>query len=386
MVKLQPTYPYQLFCLLTFAIAVGLDTVAFIEEHYAKERNLPQDLTVDWLQKNFVSLGKLGDKTPTTGGLLPLKKSAPKSQSEPRLFVLENGLSQPLGAKGPIYSAGRILEISADGKSVWTVVRDRELLIPDGIDYSTSDGRLYFTLMGIPSANDGSIMSCNPDGADIKTILEKGRIHTPKQLTIDQKNNKIYVCDREGLRVMRCNLDGSALETIVETGKWESEIAQKDQTNWCVGISVSLKYGKIYWTQKGPSKAGKGRLLSAKIPSNNSVPISESEIRVLFKDLPEPIDLEIDEKSGSLYWTDRGEFPLGNTLNKVSLDGHGNPTTEKYTVVSQNFDEAIGAKLYGNNMFVSDLGGTVSRVDLETGTKTTVFQDKNCSFTGLVVL
>lgn len=373
--------------MLTFSIAVGLDTVAFIEEHYAKERNLPKDLTVNWLEKNFVSLGKLGDKTPSVGGLLPPSKSASKSQSKPRVLALESGLSQPFGAQGPIYTAGRILEIFPDGKPAQAIVEN--LLIPDGIEYCASDKRLYWTLMGIPSANDGSIMSCNPDGSDVKTVLEKGKIHTPKQLTIDQKKKKIYVCDREGLRVMRCNLDGSALETLVETGKWESDkIAQKDQTNWCVGIAISQKYGKMYWTQKGPSKGGKGRILSAKIPSDsgNSAPISGSEISILFKDLPEPIDLEIDDNTGVLYWTDRGEVPFGNTLNKVSLDGHGNPTSNKHTVVCQNFDEAIGAKLYGNDMFVSDIGGTVSRVDLGTGVKTIVFQDKNLSFTGLVVL
>ena len=53
---------------------VGLDTVAFIENHYIKERGLPSEKTVDFLKKNYIDQGKLGDKC-EIGGLLP-----PKSQ------------------------------------------------------------------------------------------------------------------------------------------------------------------------------------------------------------------------------------------------------------------------------------------------------------------
>lgn len=49
---------------------VGLDTVAFIEEHYVKERGLSGTATVDYLQKNFLDQGKLGAKS-DKGGLYP---------------------------------------------------------------------------------------------------------------------------------------------------------------------------------------------------------------------------------------------------------------------------------------------------------------------------
>lgn len=50
--------------------AVGLDTVAFIEEHYVKERGLSDEKTVQYLKKNFIEQGKLGAKS-GKGGLLP---------------------------------------------------------------------------------------------------------------------------------------------------------------------------------------------------------------------------------------------------------------------------------------------------------------------------
>jgi 3-hydroxyacyl-CoA dehydrogenase len=49
---------------------VGLDTVAFIEDNYIRERKLDSKLTVDWLRENYISQGKLGKKS-NEGGLLP---------------------------------------------------------------------------------------------------------------------------------------------------------------------------------------------------------------------------------------------------------------------------------------------------------------------------
>lgn len=50
--------------------AVGLDTVAFIEQHYVKERGLSPATTVDYLQKEYIDEGKLGAKS-GKGGFYP---------------------------------------------------------------------------------------------------------------------------------------------------------------------------------------------------------------------------------------------------------------------------------------------------------------------------
>lgn len=119
--------------------------------------------------------------------------------------------------------------------------------------------------MGTPNKNDGAVYSANLDGSDVKTVIPSGDTHTPKECVIDQDARKLYFCDREGLRVMRVNLDGSELETLVKTGDWENSSDGGDQMKWCVGIAVSRKLGRFYWTQKGFSKASQGRILSAKI-------------------------------------------------------------------------------------------------------------------------
>ncbi|ODM18390.1 hypothetical protein SI65_06261 [Aspergillus cristatus] len=52
---------------------VGLDTVAFIEEHYVKERGLSGEKTVGFLRENYLEKGRLGSKC-EKGGLYPPKQ------------------------------------------------------------------------------------------------------------------------------------------------------------------------------------------------------------------------------------------------------------------------------------------------------------------------
>jgi hypothetical protein len=44
----------------------------------------------------------------------------------------------------------------------------------------------------------------------------------------------------------------------------------------------------------------------------------------MYDRLPEPIDLKIDHAKRTLYWTDRGDPPLGDTVNRAPLDASAN--------------------------------------------------------------
>lgn len=166
--------------------------------------------------------------------------------------------------------------------------------------------------MGHPSpngwTNTGSIQRCDIDGKNVVTIIAEGtKTHTPKQLTIAERSKKLYWCDREGMRVMRADLDGGNLETLVRNGDVENTEHRKDYLRWCVGIQVDEDAGQVYWTQKGPPKGGKGKIL--RCPINGAESDSEL-IEVLFEKLPEPIDLCLDTAGDWLYWTDRGEYAV----------------------------------------------------------------------------
>ena len=263
-----------------------------------------------------------------------------------RLFVLE-------------LNAGRIHTMNPDGSDQKTIVTNCRL--PDGIAVDVEAGHIYWTNMGVPNLNDGSIERADIDGKNRKVIVPEGGTFTPKQMHLDKENGKLYWCDREGMRVMRANLDGSQIETLVETGRGDTD--RRDETRFCVGITIDPKLGKIYWTQKGPTKGGLGRLCRANIdvPKGES-PTNRSDIEVLFDQLPEPIDLELDLKKRVLYWTDRGDPPRGNTVNRTPIDKKAVPE-----ILITHLMEGIGIALDvpGNRMFVTDFAGSLYSADLD---------------------
>jgi DNA-binding beta-propeller fold protein YncE len=265
-----------------------------------------------------------------------------------RLFVLE-------------LSGGRIQSMSPDGSDRKVIVTNCRL--PDGIVVDVEAGHIYWTNMGSsPAANDGSVERADIDGRNRRVIVPPGGTFTPKQLQLDGKNGKLYWCDREGMRVMRCNLDGSQIETLVETGRGDED--RHDQTRWCVGITLDPERKQIYWTQKGPDNGDLGRIFRAgiEIPKGETA-ANRSDIEVFFDRLPEPIDLELDRKNRVLYWTDRGDPPRGNTVNRASIDAK--PQTPE--IVLTHLMEGIGIALDvpGNRMFVTDFGGSIYSARLD---------------------
>ena len=92
-------------------------------------------------------------------------------------------------------------------------------------------------------------------------------------------------------------------------------------------------------------------------------PANRSDIEVLIDQLPEPIDLELDLKNRVLYWTDRGDPPRGNTVNRASID---NKPAEPEIVVT-HLMEGIGIALDipNNRMFVTDFAGSIYSADLD---------------------
>ena len=87
-----------------------------------------------------------------------------------------------------------------DGSDLKVIVSEGRR-IPDGIIVDVQAGHLYWTNMGNPSANDGSIERANLDGSNVTHIVPPGGTFPPKQLQLDEKNRKLYWCDREGMRV-----------------------------------------------------------------------------------------------------------------------------------------------------------------------------------------
>jgi hypothetical protein len=194
------------------------------------------------------------------------------------------------------------------------------------------------------SANDGFLSRSNIDGSNVTIIVPPGATHTPKQLVLDTEREYLYWCDREGGKIQRCKLDGSHLQTLYISASTPEE--HKDQRTWCVGIALDPARGLLYWTQKGNSKGSNGRIFCANIdPPASTDPTRRTDVQILFEGLPEPIDLEYHD--GFLYWTDRGDPPFGNSLNRADVSAplapgatpHG-PSRE--LIIAERFHETIG--------------------------------------------
>jgi sugar lactone lactonase YvrE len=267
--------------------------------------------------------------------------------------------------------------VNPDGSDLKVIVT--ECRHPDGIVVDVESGHIYWTDMGVPNLNDGSIERADLDGQNRRMIIPEGGTFTPKQLYLDKKNGKLYWSDREGMRVMRSNLDGSNIEILVETGRGDSD--RRDATKWCVGITVDVERRQIYWTQKGPENAGQGRIFraSTEIPKGQSA-AKRTDIEVLFDGLPEPIDLDLDLKNRMLYWTDRGDPPLGNTVNRAPMDMDLNNKRRVPEIVLRHLMEGIGIALdlRGERMFLTDLAGSVYSANLNgSDMKTLLYSQGN---------
>jgi sugar lactone lactonase YvrE len=275
------------------------------------------------------------------------KQKSSRKGTVRRLFVLE-------------LSGGRIHSMNTDGSDRKVIVTNCRL--PDGIAVDVEGGHIYWTNMGTPSANDGAIERADLDGKNRKVIVPPGGTFTPKQIQLDKKNGKLYWCDREGMRVMRSNLDGSRIETLVQTGEGDAD--RRDQTRWCVGITIDPERKQIYWTQKGPDNGEKGRIFRAgiEIPKGQTA-TDRSDIEVFFDRLPEPIDLELDHRNRVLYWTDRGDPPRGNTVNRASIDAK--PQVPEIVVTHLMEGIGIALDVPGDQMFVTDFAGSIYSAKLD---------------------
>jgi hypothetical protein len=261
-------------------------------------------------------------------------------------------------------SDNRVVSLNSDGSDRKVIVTGCRL--PDGIVVDVAAGHLYWTNMGVPKANDGSIERADLDGRNRKTIIPEGGTFTPKQLQLEKTSRKLYWCDREGMRVMRANLDGSSVETLVDASRGDPRPGP-DATKWCVGVAIDVDGGNVYWTQKGADNAGQGRLFRAgiEIPRGQTAS-NRADIELLYDGLPEPIDLELDLNNRVIYWTDRGDPPRGNTVNRAPIDSAtlDRPAPQ---VVLTHLMEGIGIALdlKGDRMFVTDFGGNVLSANLD---------------------
>jgi len=90
----------------------------------------------------------------------PTDADAKNAPSSGRLFFLN-------------LSAGRILSANPDGSDLKTIINEGRKL-PDGLALDVAPGHIYWTNMGDPKKNDGSIMRSDLNGKNMTAIVPPG--------------------------------------------------------------------------------------------------------------------------------------------------------------------------------------------------------------------
>lgn len=261
----------------------------------------------------------------------------------------------------------RILSVASDGGDLRVLV-DGLASKPDGVAIDPANQHLFCTFMGVARDGedfweaDGHIERTDLDGGERRVIVPPGHIVTGKQITFEPGRDRLYWCDREGLRVMSCRPDGSDLIVHILTGTRASD--RHDRRRHPVGVAVDGAGGFLYWSQKGRPDGSEGMILRAPLDVRPDDPAARDDIEVLLDGLPEPIDLDWDGDEATLYWTDRGAPPHGNTLNRARIrDGRA----VDHQILLAGLTEGIGLARdpAGRRAFVSDLGGHLRVVDLD---------------------
>ncbi|HEV8547636.1 MAG TPA: hypothetical protein VGQ57_01390 [Polyangiaceae bacterium] len=280
--------------------------------------------------------------------------------------------------------SGKVLSSDATNFAVNTVVPSAGQG-SDGIAVDVDAGYIYWTDMGAPADDDGTILRSNLDGSNVTTLVPKGGTYTPKQLKLVPEQHKLYWSDREGMRVMRSNVDGSAVETLYQSGSTDTD--RKDNSRWCVGIAVDVAGGYFYWSQKGTDSGHEGSIRRAHLSMpDGDTPESRSDIEILFDGEAATCDLDLDLDAGLVYWANRGD----DTINRgpLSLPSGADPKarSDKQTVVKK-VDQAIGVFLDHARglVYYTDAVGDVGRANLD-GSSSKFLLTNAGAFTGIVVV
>src|SRR5260370_30394 len=198
----------------------------------------------------------------------------------------------------------------------------------------------------------------------MSSTVEKSKITKP---AATPTSGRLFFLDVGGGRVFSSNPDGSDLKVIVNEGRRFPD-----------GIVVDVAAGYIYWTNMGNPKSNDGSIersslgATLRIPKGKS-PADRKDVALLLRNLREPVDLDLALANRMRYWRDRGDPPHGNTVNRAPMDA--TPGTRKDPeILFTHLMEGIGLALdlKSGRMFITDLGGSVYSANLDGSNKKTL--------------
>jgi sugar lactone lactonase YvrE len=253
-------------------------------------------------------------------------------------------------------TGNRVLRAAADGSDMHVLAMGNGIAAPDGVAVDVESGFVYWTNMGsgLGGANLGSLQRTPLDGGTIETVVPQGVTNTPKQMTIDHVNRKLYWCDREGAKVWRADMDGGNPEIL----------ASGHGFNQLVGVTLDVPGGKVYFTDRNNRKILR---MGLEMPAGEThATRTDLEELFAFPTGSMPIDLELDLDQRMIYWTDRG---LG-TLQRAGMDlpaGQSAANRDDVEVLASGLGDTIGVSIdhQDGEVYFTALTGQVWRARLD---------------------
>jgi sugar lactone lactonase YvrE len=249
----------------------------------------------------------------------------PPAVGTPTLFWLDIG-------------TGRAFRANADGSGAMQFASGRPLSGPDGVTVDVENKHVFILNMGANGGGTGnaSLVRYNLDGTGAEVIVPSGSMadgqlfNTGKQVTLDRVNKKLYMGDREGSKVWRCDLDGKNLEVLV-SGHGIQQV---------VGVAVDPGQGHFYFSDRNGDKLFRAKM---KMPDGKTH-ATRDDLELLYYDRRPnamPLDLEVDLKTRTLFWTDRDQ----NKVFSMGMDipaGQDAMTRTDVKDVASNLNDVIG--------------------------------------------
>jgi hypothetical protein len=162
---------------------------------------------------------------------------------------------------------------------------------PDGIAVDAEAGHIYWTNMGIPSRNDGSIERAELDGGNRTTIIRRASPSRRSRSTSIRWRQALLVRPRGDARDAR------------EPRRLDSRDARRDRPRrrgpprpdrWCVGITIDPEGGNSTGRRRAATMRASAHLPRRHRHAAGESAANRSDIELLFDRLPEPIDLDLD--------------------------------------------------------------------------------------------
>ncbi len=176
-----------------------------------------------------------------------------------------------------------------------------------GLSYGQGSAKIYWT-------ESDKIRRANLDGSNVEDILTE--LESPRDIALDLHNRKMYWVKTfsDTPKISRANLDGSNMEVIFN--REEQNVKQNKHLHSPGCIAIDTKASKIYW--------GNWRgLWGISRADNDGSNIEDIKIKPLdgagaiFGRIVDAESIELDLKSGKMYWADS----FNDNIGRANLDG-----------------------------------------------------------------